>query len=70
MPEYIHLIGAEDVRRAGSQMQSAASDMRRTASSFEDSLHRHRLFMDEWLGRLETVLTDKNSYPNKNITKV
>ena len=66
MAEYIHLIGAEDVRRASNQIQNAASDMIRAASAFENSLHQHMLFMEEWLGRLETVLTDKNSYPRRS----
>lgn len=53
MTEYIHLIGADDVRKAASSIQSAASDMMWAASSIEESLFRHRLFLEEWLGRLE-----------------
>ena len=56
MSEYIHLIGAEDVRTAGCTMQSAANDMNRAASNVEDSLERQRRFMDDWLMRLEEVV--------------
>ena len=58
MTEYIHLIGTEDVRAAGSRMQSAAQDMRSAAGSFEDTLHRQRMFLDDWLNRLENILQE------------
>jgi hypothetical protein len=56
MAEYITLMGAEDVRAAGRAIASAAADMRQAASSIDDSLHRHRVFFDEWLIRLEQAL--------------
>lgn len=59
MSEYIHLIGAEDVRSAGHQMACAASDMNRAASNFESVFEGHQRFMDDWLQRLENVLEDK-----------
>ena len=55
MAEYITLLGAEDVRAAGSSMKSAAETIRQAAGSLEDSLFRHRQFMDEWMCRLETL---------------
>ncbi len=55
MSEFITLLGAEDVRSAGSSMREAASEMQRAAASIEDSLQRHRLFLDDWLFRLEEV---------------
>lgn len=58
MSEYIHLIGAEEVRRAGSSMRSAASDMIRAASTIDESLHRHQRFLDDWLMRLEAILQE------------
>ncbi len=61
MADYITLLGAEDVRSAGSSMRSAASDMVRAASSIEDSLHRQRLFLDDFLMRLEHLLKEKNA---------
>ena len=59
MAEYIQLLGAEDVRSAGSAMRNAASEMTRAASSFEESLHNHRLFMEDWLMRLEVITYKK-----------
>ena len=56
MAGYITLLGAEDVRSAASTMSSAADDMRRAASSIEDSLERHRRFLDDWLQRFGDVL--------------
>ena len=61
MTEYIHLIGTEDIARAGHNMQSAAGEMAGAASSIEDSMGRHRQFMDDWLDRLEQVLKQNNT---------
>ena len=58
MSEYVHLVGAEDVRHAGSQMASAATEMQRAASAIELALERQRLFMDEWLVRFEAALKE------------
>lgn len=58
VPEFIHLIGAEDVRCAGSSIRSAANEMQRAASLVDESLNRHRIFLDDWLMRLETVLQE------------
>lgn len=60
MAEFITLLGAEDVRSAGTSMRSSASEMSRAAASIEDSLHRHRLFLDEWLFKLEELLKSNN----------
>ncbi len=57
MVEYITLLGAEDVQRAGASMRNAAESMQSAAGSLEDSLLRHRLFMDDWLMRLEEAIT-------------
>ena len=59
MAEYITLLGAEDVRSAGSSMKSAAETMRQAAGSMEDSLQRHRQFMEDWINRLETITLNK-----------
>ena len=56
MSEYIHLIGAEDVSRAGRTIANAAHEMQNAMAAMEDSLHRHRIFLDDWLQRLEAVL--------------
>ena len=57
--EFITLIGAEDVRAAGSAMRAAAGEMNRAAASLDESLRIHRLFLDDWLFRLEEILKPK-----------
>lgn len=52
----VYLIGAEDVRSAGSTISSAASTMQRAASQMDEALRIHRQYLDEWLHRLEEVL--------------
>jgi hypothetical protein len=54
--EYVHLIGAEDIRSAGNSMRSAADDMRSAASSIDSSFDRHQRFLDDWLQRFEAAL--------------
>ena len=61
MGENIHLIGAEQVSGAGHTMSHAAAEMRRAASSIEDSLYRHQQFMTQWLQDLETIMTENKS---------
>ena len=59
MAEYVHLIGAEDVRSAGLTMRSAADEMSRAASSISHSLECHQRFLDDWLSRIDGVLQDR-----------
>lgn len=61
MMEFIALVGVEDVRAAGSSMRVAAGEMQSAAASIEDSLNRHRLFLDDWLFRLEEILKRKEA---------
>lgn len=56
MSNYITLMGAEDVSRAGSRMASAAEQMSRAAGSIDDALQRHQQFLDDWLMRFEAVM--------------
>jgi len=56
MAEFITLLGADDVRSGGNAIRVAAGVMQSTAASMEDSLHRHRMFLDDWLSRLEEVM--------------
>lgn len=58
MKNFVTLLGAEDVRAAGSAMRNAAGQMVQVASIMEDSLQRHRLFLDDWLIRLEIILQE------------
>ena len=60
MADFITLLGAEDVRSAGSSIRTAAEEMRRAAGSIEDSLERHRIFLDDWLFRLESIIEKGN----------
>lgn len=55
MREYITLMGAEDVERAGHNMADAADTMRNAAMSIEDSLQR---FMDRFEAAIEHMDAD------------
>ena len=59
MGEHMNLMGAEDVRRAGNMMSSAADEMKRAATQMDESLYRHQQWADEWLNRLEEILSRK-----------
>lgn len=54
----VHLIGADQVERAGFTIQHAAEQMQSAANSIDASLQQHQRFLDEWLRLLETVLTE------------
>ena len=59
MSEYVHLVGADDVKSAGFAMQRAADDMKCAASSIEDSLCRHCQKMDAWLERFAALIAER-----------
>ena len=61
----IVLIGADDVRRAGSQISSAAESMSRSVGTVDDALHRQRLFLDDWLYRFECILENDRAHRNQ-----
>jgi len=65
MSEYMHLIGAEDVRAAANTMAQAATDMQRAAASMNDTLEAQRRYMDEWIGRFESAVKDMGHAPIK-----
>lgn len=56
MTEYIHLIGADDVRSAGHTMSSAAQEMKRAAGEISYALENHQRFLSNWLQDFATVL--------------
>ncbi len=58
MAGFTTLLGAEDVMAAGSAIHNAAKEMIRAASLTEDSLSRHRIFLDDWLLRLESMVKE------------
>lgn len=49
MSNYVTLIGAEDVRRAASQMQQAAEQMAQAANQISYALEAHQRFLEQWL---------------------
>ena len=57
MSEFIHLVGADDVRNAASRIALAADTMRHAASSLAFAFETHQRFLDDWLMRFEDVLT-------------
>ena len=57
MTEFIHLMGAEQVQSAASSIRSSAEKMQSAAASMDDSLFRHRQFMDDWISRLEIAIS-------------
>jgi len=59
--DFINLLGADDVKSAGYAMKDATEDMNRAASYIAESLDRQRLFLDDWLMRLENILKEKNN---------
>ena len=59
MSDYITLLGAEDVQRAGNNISTAAETMSRAAASIEDSLFRHRQFLDDFLLRVENIIKNE-----------
>ncbi len=58
MSNYVTLIGAEDVVRAGSAMRDAAQQMQSASNSIDNSLAMHQRFLDDWIGRLEGLIAD------------
>lgn len=59
MADYITLMGAEDVSRAGYSMRDAASTMQSAASNLASALEQHQRFLDDWLNRLDGTLQDR-----------
>lgn len=56
MADYVTLVGAEAVERAGSNISAAAREMTRAAEDIASALRRQREFMDAWLDRFEATL--------------
>ena len=55
--DYVTLMGSEQVQSAGIAMRHAAEEMNRAASSIDSSLTQHQRFLDDWLQRVEAILT-------------
>ena len=56
MAEYITLLGAKDVRRAASEMSSAASTMRNAASEFNSAVRAQRMALDDFMFQFNAAL--------------
>jgi hypothetical protein len=75
MGEYVTLMGAEDVLRAGRTISSAADLMLRAgdtvsgsadlmlraADNIEGAFRQHQNFMDDWLQRFEAIVARGSS---------
>lgn len=66
----VHLVGSEDVSRAGYTMREAAQTMASAASSIQYSLEMHQRFMDDWLIRFEDILTNVQATQTMQGTQV
>ena len=55
MSNYTTLLGAEDVARAGHNMQAAADQMQRAANQFDESITRLIRAMEEHATRIEAA---------------
>lgn len=55
MSNYVTLIGAEDISRAGHNMRDAAERMERAASSFGEYAERLMRALDEHATRIEAT---------------
>lgn len=64
MTEYMHLVGAEDVRSAANTMRGAAETMSNAASNIGYTLEAHHRFMDDWLSRFEAIVGRANRVTN------
>ena len=58
MTEFVHLVGAEDVSRAGSRMQEAAQIMKHAADEIDHAMRQHQQFLENWLQKFEQIVTD------------
>ncbi len=56
--KYVHLIGTEEVRRAGGQMQDAAESMRAAAAHISESIDRLDRILNEFATRMESIKPD------------
>jgi hypothetical protein len=52
------VIDTEAITRAAVAMRGAAEQMAGAASTIDTTLQQQRLFMDDWLRRLEIVLAE------------
>lgn len=58
MTEYIHLIGSEEVSRAGVNMSHAAESMQRSVQQFDFSVDRLQRILEEHAQRIEEAMKE------------
>jgi hypothetical protein len=58
MMDHIYLSGSESVETAGRRISEAAEQMKEAARIIDQVLYTQRVFMDQWLGTLEKILTE------------
>jgi len=68
MSSYITLLGAEKVENAARSMNTAAETIRQSVGNLDGILHRHRLWMDEWMYRMEALKGEQNVHSNNRDT--
>jgi len=68
--KYVTLLGAEDVQCAGHRIAQAADAMQRAASQLEDTFHRQRIFLDDWLMRFEAAMKSPESCNHRDTISI
>ena len=63
MSDYMTLLGAEDVRSAGRQMQQAAHEMSTAAETIRWALEQHQQFMNQWLADYRDIRAQQEDAP-------
>ena len=56
--EYHYLVGADDIKNAGHTIADAATTMQLAANDIAEANSRQQVFLNDWLDRLETILSD------------
>lgn len=56
MDNYVTLLGAEDVQKAGHTISSAANQMQQAANSIAETFDRQQQQMEEWICRFEVAV--------------
>lgn len=54
--DYVTLMGAEGVERAGHRMSEAAETMRRAAGDIQHALTQHEQFLENWLIQFQEAM--------------
>jgi len=67
MNEYVHLVGAEEVTRAASNMRAAAEQMTQAASSIDHTLEMFLRRYEELVQRQELVVAQMTAVDEKSI---